>query len=430
MIICLSISYKKASIPLLEALTFKEKEEALKNLSRLKFVKECVIIQTCNRAEVYVRIDGLEEGVATDELIGFWSQQVKVSRDIILEVADVFSGHDALYHLLSLAAGLESMVVGEDQILGQVRSAYLESKKLGTIDKFFDTLFMKAVNVGKRTRTETSLNEGFLSISSIAVDLAEKHVGDLKSAVILLVGAGETGTITGKELSSKGVKSILVANRTYERGVKLAEEIGGKAVKFSELFNFFPKADIVIVATSAPKPIITFGEVMKGLSEWSNGHKLLIIDISQPRSAEEAVGKLPNVELKNIDDLKAISDENVRRRLGEVDKARKIILEELNHLEMLLKKMISEPTISSLCRSAEEIRRRELLKALRMLKGIDEKERHIIETLTKVMVKRILQTPIESIRLASLNGDSGLLSVMEKIFNLNPTSREEVRKVA
>lgn len=426
MILCLSVSHKKASVPLLEELAFKEKEEAMKSLSNLESVKESVLIETCNRIEVYARIEGLELRTSIDELIGFWSQQVGVSRDVILGAAEVFSGHEALNHLLSLAAGLESMVVGEDQILGQVRTAYVKSKELGNVGKFFETLFMKAINVGRRVRNETFLNEGSLSISSIAVELAEKHVGDLTSADVLLIGAGETGTIAGKELSSRNVKSIFIANRTFETGVKLAEEIKGIAVRFNEIFNFLPKVNVVIVAVSAPKPIIALEKVKSVLSEYPDGQKLLIIDISQPRCVEETVGKLPHVELMNIDDLKTIVDHNVKKRLDEVDKAKKIVTEEMNHLELLLKKMISEPTISSLCQRSEDIRRKELSKALRILTEIDEQNLTVIDTLTKVLVERILQTPIERLRLAALNGDDGLLEATEKIFNLNSTSKKEV----
>jgi glutamyl-tRNA reductase len=408
----------------LEGLTFKDEEETMKNLFSLEFVKESVLIVTCNRIEIYTRIEGLELSTAVNELTGFWSKQVGVSRDVILGAADIFSGHEALYHLLSLAAGLESMVVGEDQILGQVRTAYVKSKDLGNVGKFFETLFMKAINVGRRIRNETFLNEGSLSISSIAVELAEKHVGDLASASVLLVGAGETGTIAGKELSSRNVKSIFVANRTYEKGAKLAEEISGRAVRFSKVFDLLPKVDIAIVAASTLKPIITLKRVMSTLSEYSNGQKLLIIDISQPRCVEETVGKLPYVELKNIDDLKTIAANNIKRRLGEVIKAKKIVTEEMGHLELLLKKIISEPTISSLCQKSEEIRRKELSKALRILKGINRKDLLVIDTLTKVLVERILQTPINCLRLAALNGDDGLLEATEKIFNLNSTSKK------
>jgi len=426
MILCLSVSHKKASVPLLEALSFKEKRDSLEYLRHFESVKECAIIQTCNRVEVYVRTSGLEPNAAVEELIGFWSRQVGVSRDLILDAIDIYSGREALNHLLSLASGLESMVVGEDQILGQVRSAYIEAKKLGAFEKSFDTMFMKAVNVGRRVRAETSLNEGSLSISSIAVNLAERHVDNLESAVILIVGAGETGTIAGKELSSKGVKTILVANRTYEKGVKLAEEIGGRAIKFNEMYDNFPESEVVVVATSAPEPIITFERVKESLSKQSNKHGLLILDISQPRSVEESVGKLPGVKLRNIDDLKTIADDNARRRLGEVDKVRRIVIEELNQLEKLLKRMVSEPTVTSLFQKAEEIRMREATKAFRKLKGVDEKQRLIIETLTKVLVERILQTPLETLRLAALNGDNRLLDAAEKIFNLNPLDRKEV----
>jgi len=291
-------------------------------------------------------------------------------------------------------------------------------------------LFMKAVNVGRRIRTETSLHEGSLSISSIAVGLAEQHVGNLKSALVLLIGAGEAGTIAGKEFSSKGVRSILVANRTYEKGAELAKEIGGEAVKFSELYDYLPRSDIAIVATSAPEPVITLKEAEKVLSKRNDERRLFIVDISQPRCVEDAVGELPNVELRNIDDLKAIADENFKRRLGEVDKATKIVMEELDHLEMLLKEMISEPTVSSLCRRSEEIRKRELSKTLRMLKGMNEKQRITIETFSKVLVERILQTPVDNLRAAALNGDNGLLVATERIFDLTRSmTRDEVEKL-
>jgi len=429
MILCLSASHKKANIPLLEALSFKDKTESLMKLCLLESVKECIIIQTCNRVEIYIRTDGRESEAVVEELLGFWSQQVGISRDVILGAIELYSGHEALNHLMSLAAGLESMVVGEDQILGQIRSAYVEAKKLKTVGKTFSTLFMKAINVGRRIRAETRLNEGQLSVSSIAVNLAEKHVGDLSSATFLLVGAGETGTIAGKELMSKGAGKILIANRTYEKGAKLANEIQGKAIKFDELYEIIPHVNVAIVATSAPKPIITFEKMKETFSKCKNKYGLLILDISQPRSVEDSVGEILHIQLRDIDDLKEIAEDNARKRLGEVYIARKIIMEELNQVEVLLKKMVSEPVITSLFQKAEEIRMRETAKAFRRLKNIDEEQLLIMETLSKVLIERILQTPMETLRLAALNGDNGLLNAAQKIFCLNPTLKKEVEVI-
>ena len=204
MILSLCATHKKASVPILESLTLEDGREIMEKLCRLPFVKECVLIQTCNRVEIYVVASDVSSKEVVDRLVGFWSRNAEISRDVILRVIEVFEGREALRHLLFLAAGLESMVVGEDQILGQIRNAYVEAKEMGAVKSFFETVFMKAVNVGRRVRTETGVSWGSVSISSVAVDLAEKFFGDLKSVRVLLIGAGEAGTLAGKELSRRG----------------------------------------------------------------------------------------------------------------------------------------------------------------------------------------------------------------------------------
>lgn len=418
MILSLCATHKKASVPILESFTFEDEGETMKELYRLPFVEECILIQTCNRVEIHVVVSNVSSKEAVDQLVGFWSQNVGVSRDVILQVIEVFEGRETLQHLLFLAAGLDSMVTGEDQILGQIRKAYVQAKKIGVAKSSFETIFMKAVNVGRKVRTETAINQGSVSISSVAVDLAEKFFGHLKSIRVLLIGAGEAGTLAGKELASRGVENVLVANRTYERGVQLAKTIGGEAVRLEDVNNYTPRVNLVILAASADTPLLTFEGVKGALTGVDKTSELLVIDISQPRCVEEAVGDLVGVNLKTIDDLRCVVEENLKKRSSEAERARKIVLREMDHLEVLLKKMVVEPTISGLCGKVEKIRLGELSKALHILRGVDDHQRMVIEDLTRVLTERILQLPIKNLRDAALNGDNSLLSAARKLFNL------------
>jgi glutamyl-tRNA reductase len=193
---------------MLESLNFKNIEETTKRCCSLESVREAVLLQTCNRIEIYVATNDDSDGDIVTSLARFWSQEVSISSDIFNKVAEIFYGREALLHLLRLSCGLESMIVGEDQILGQVRTAYVDSKKIGTVKTLLEKVFMKAVNVGRRVRTETQINEGSVSISSVAVDLAEKRFGTLKDVSAMVVGAGETGSLVAKELAQRGANPV------------------------------------------------------------------------------------------------------------------------------------------------------------------------------------------------------------------------------
>jgi glutamyl-tRNA reductase len=418
MILSFCVTHKKASVPILESLTFKDKKQALKSLSSFDFVQECVLIQTCNRVEIHLVSTKNPIHSITDGLVRFWSKNAKVSKDVILNVVEVFEGHEALHHLLLLASGLESMVVGEDQILGQIREAYLEAKEAGTTKSIFDTVFMKAVNAGRKVRAETGVNRGYTSISSIAVDLAEKYLGDLTTCKALVIGAGKTGTLAAKELSKRNISSLYVTNRTYQRGVALAKTIGGQPIRFEDFYDYLPKVNLVIAAISVSTPLLTSEKIEEALKSAGKPSNLLLFDLSQPRCISEDAGRLSGVSLKTIDDLREIGEENLQKRLDEAVKARKIVVKELDRLEALLKKMVAEPIISSLCRKVEHIRCIELSKALHMIKGVNEDQRLVIENLTKELVERILNLPIENLRNATLNGNNELLLAANILFDL------------
>ncbi|HVP92859.1 MAG TPA: glutamyl-tRNA reductase, partial [Acidobacteriota bacterium] len=418
LIVCLSVSYKKASVPMLESLNFKNKEEATKRCCSLESVREAVLLQTCNRIEIYVNTSDNPDVDVVMSLVRFWSQQVGVSSDLINKTIEVYHDSEALLHLFRLSSGLESMVVGEDQILGQVRTAYVDSKKIGTVETLLEKVFMKAVNVGRRVRTETQINEGSISVSSVAVDLAEKRFGTLKDVNAMVVGAGETGSLVAKELAQRGARRICIANRTFKKALELADLVMGKAIHFEDMYYELRGMDLAVFAVSVGAPLLRSVE-MKNILEGRKNPNLMLIDISQPRSIEENIGSLPSVELRNIDDLKSVLEENLKKRLIEAEKAEQIISEELKSLDALLGRLLAEPLVSSLCIRVEDIRGKELQKALRMVRDINKEQKLVIENLTKELVERILQLPIENMRRAALKRDSTTLSAARKLFELD-----------
>lgn len=418
MILSFCATHKRATIPILESLNFEDKEQALNSLKSLDFVKECFLLQTCNRVEIYVVSTQKSTHKITKDIIKFWSQNAKVSRDVIFDIVEVFEGSKALRHLLLLASGLESMVVGEDQILGQIREAYLEAKNAGATNSFFDIVLMKAINTGRKVRTKTRINEGSVSLSSIAIDLAEKSFDNHDSTKALVIGAGKAGTLAAKELSKRKFETVYLANRTYQRSVELAKLVGGEPIKLREVNDYLSKVNLVITAVSVSEPLLTSANVMKALCSKSNP-KLMFIDISQPRCVEDSVRSLKGVTLKSIDDLRETVETNLQKRLHETINAKKIVDEELLHLEDLLKKIGAEPVISSLCRKMEKIRCAEFTKAIHIINGLNDDQRLVIENLTKELVERILQSPIENLRKATLNGDKSVFIAVNNLFGLD-----------
>ncbi len=423
MILSFCVTHKNTNVPLRESLSFKDTKQALNALIALDFVEESVLLQTCNRVEIHLVTSKVPMHTVINGVVKFWSQTTKVSKDTLLKVVEVFEGRDALHHLLLLASGLESMVVGEDQILGQIRNAYFEAKKAGATKSVIDTVFSKSINVGRKIRVKTRINKGSVSVSSIAVDLAEKSLDDPTSARALVIGAGKTGELATKELTKRKIGSLYVANRTYQRSVKLTKEIGGQPINFEEIYDYLPKVNLVIAAVSVSEPLLTSEKVKEALKTKTDPSKLLLIDLSQPRCIEEKAGHLSNVNLKTIDDLRDTVKENLQKRLDNAIKARELVIKELNHLETMLHKMAAEPIITNLCRKMEDIRRVEFSKAIHMLNGINEDQSLVIENLTKQLVEKILQLPIEKLRNSTLNGEKELLVAASNLFSLKVKER-------
>ncbi|RJS74702.1 glutamyl-tRNA reductase, partial [Methanophagales archaeon] len=267
-----------------------------------------VVIKTCNRVEAYISSE--KPRTVLEEVVN----------RLKLKKSGIFVGKDALEHLMRVACGLEAMIVGEDQILGQIKKCYLESKLEGTMDRLLDMAFDRAIKTAKRARNETRINEGSVSIGSAAVELAEYVTWGLDGKSILVIGAGEMGTLVARAISEKKLKAMFIANRTYERAKRLAAEVGGKVAKLDESERCLSVCDVAISTTSAPHYVLDYDLMKRVMAHRRNDNDLLIIDIANPKDVEERVGEIEGVELYNLDSLYEISEENLKKRLSEVCK--------------------------------------------------------------------------------------------------------------
>lgn len=403
------ITHTKATIVEMESAWHGGIDQLLVHLKSHELVEECAVLKTCNRVEVYV------VSPKGSKVLFEFAKHMKVSSRII----DFLDHEESLRHLLRLTSGLESMIVGEDQILGQVKELFQMAKKAGAVGKTLDTAFNKAIQVGKRTRNETGINKGSVSIGSAAVELAEKELGGLEGKTILVIGAGEMGTLVAKALANKDIKVIYVANRTFEKAQALACELNGEACPYEEMEKFIPKSDVVISATKAPHFVLTT-EIMSGIM--GGKKEIMLIDIGNPRNIESGVGDLPGVSLHNIDSLRSISEANLDKRRAEAKKAELIIEEELGLLKRQYKRQMADNIISALYSKIEKIREQEREAAINKLKSrhtIGEIEREVLDDMTNSFAKQILAEPTKILRNAAEHDDERFLDTVAELFKLN-----------
>jgi glutamyl-tRNA reductase len=404
------ISHKKATVAEMECAWPLTAEEMLEKLFENELVYECVILKTCNRAEIYVVS---EKGSSV--LFNF-SKAIGVETRIV----DFHDHDESLNHLLQLSCGLESMIVGEDQILGQIRDAYNLAVKKKTIGRVLDTAFTKAIQVGKRARTETRINEGSVSIGSAAVELAEDCLGGLDGKSIMVVGVGEIGVLVARALADKNLEGIYISNRTHEKAKELAYELGGEAILFDDVTKYLETADVVISATGAPHYVITKNTVEEVMQKRA-GKPLFMVDIANPRDIEETIEELDGVTLCNIDNLRVVSEKTLKMRNEEAKKVIEIVNEELILLGKQYKRQKADNIIAALYRNVYDIREEEKQKAVskfRVKHTIGEFEETILENLTHSIANQILAEPTKILRNAAELDDDELLEAVAKVFNI------------
>jgi glutamyl-tRNA reductase len=386
------LSHKTAPVEIREKLTFpaNRQEDALALLCSSSAVNEAVIVSTCNRTEIYAVTATDVDGPAA--IIDFMCDYHDLDRHELVRYLYLSEGEAVVRHLFRVVASLDSMVLGEAQILGQVKEAYEASFDNGASQRIFNKLFRQSFEVGKRVRTETDIGENAVSISYAAVELAKRVFDTLEGRSILVVGAGKMSELTAKHLVSNGVREVLVANRTYERAVELAEKFEGEPIPYEELFERMAGVDVVISSTAAPGYVITKSEVAAA-RKGRRGNPLFLIDIALPRDIEPAVNDLPDVYLYDIDDLNGVVSSNLEERMREAERAEVIIAEEMAAFERWAESMEVVPTVAAIRAKAEQTRTEELEKAIKRLGGLSEKELATVEALTASIVNKMLHGP-------------------------------------
>ena len=397
MILNLRVDHKIADIQSMEVIS-KDIDELFWKLQEKYSIGEYIEISTCNRKEYYINNDFIQED---DELLSHDNQS------IIIEY-----GQSAVMHLLRMTSGLESMIVGEDQILGQVKDAKNKAMKDHHCGKVLDAVFTKAIHVGQVVRNKTNINKGAVSIGSAAIDLAEKHMGSLDEKSVLVIGAGKMGRLVAKALAEKDLNAIFVANRTYYVAVELAKDLGGEAILFNDLEEYLATADVVISATSAPHAIITKERLLGIDREYDN---LMMVDIANPRDISDDVCEL-GVKSFNIDDLREIAEINTQLRIKEFGEAENIINEEFILLKESFKIMEVDEILGNLRASMEEIRQRETQKASIKLADVDGSVK-VLDNLTNSIVNKIFYDISKNVKKAAKEENEDIIAACEYIFN-------------
>ena len=399
MIINIRVDHKIADIETMEN-TAKDLKKLFANFKEEFDILDYVEIDTCNRKEYFIYTD----------LCSYEGEYLKSENDnIIIHYDDT-----AIIHLFRMTSGLESMIIGEDQILGQIKHAKKTSIQENHCGKVLETLFTKAIHVGQVVRKKTKINKGSVSIGSAAVDLAEENIGNLDGKHVLVIGAGKMGKLVAKALAEKDLKAIFVANRTYYHAVRLAEELNGKAILIDELSQCLPTADVIISATGAPHSILNKERIEKFI-DTENSSSIIMIDIANPRDIDENVKEL-GVKLFNIDDLRGIADKNKKMRENEVKEAEKIIDSEFELLKNSFKLMEVEGLLADIRLSMEDIRMREAQIATTKLADVKGSAK-IIDNMSKSIVNKIFHDISLNIKKAAEEDNDEIIEMLKSFFN-------------
>jgi len=404
------VTFRKSPIHVLEKFAFKDMPNACSTFKKNSSISECVIIQTCNRIELFATSDNHN----VDEIKSTWASLTGLEDNAFKDTLEVCENKDAYEHLLKLTSGLESLVVGEEQILGQIKESISAARKVNASGKRLNKLFERSIRVGTRIRNSTGIGRGGISLGSMAVKLAEENVDDIKSKHVLLIGTGEAATMVAKSLKKRGY-AFNVTSRTLERSVGFSQTLGGKPIKFEDVLSGFNNYEVIFVATTAPYFLVSFDRMKEGMKNKKSG--TMILDLSNPRTVDEKVATIPGIKLMNIDQIAEMIDKNMKNRRGKISTVENIISEEVPIIEATMKRLDAEPFVKDVFTNADSLRIKELQKALQMLGETDEKRIKIIDELTKAVVESIVSAPMNNLRKASEQGNPELLEIAGKLFN-------------
>lgn len=394
-LLMVGINYKTAPVEVREQVAFCDEnvKEAYAHFLREGF-REVVLLSTCNRTEIYCE-DPL--GRSAKSLVTTWASFFGQNRDEIVPHIYVKEGDELVRHLFRVTCGLESMMLGETQILGQVREAYQTALEQAAVGMHLGEVFRKALKLGKKARAETAISRGALSVGGAAVELAKRVFADLGTCTVLLIGAGTMGKDTARSLLRGGCRDLLVCNRTFERARQLAKELGGHPLPFDQLNDQLTAADVIIASTGARQYVVTRPMVERALLR-RRDKPLFLIDIAVPRNIDPEVGRMETVFLFDIDDLKGIVDSHAQERQAEVEKVQVLIEKELTNYRTWLGERKARPLLLSLVKEAQEISRQTAEILFQELSHLSEKDRQVIRAKISALAMRILHRPLSQIK--------------------------------
>jgi len=412
-LLAFGINHKTAPVDIREQAAFPEERlpDALRDIREKGVAGEAAIVSTCNRTELYC---GVEDDAAS--LFEWFCDYLRLDREAIRPYVYELPNAEAVQHAFRVASGLDSLVLGEPQILGQMKDAFASAHKAGATGKMLNRLFQQTFSVAKTVRTDTAIGASAVSVASAAVTLARQIFEDLSKQTALLVGAGEMIELCARHLKENGVGHIIVANRTLERAELLAGEVNAEAIALAEMPKRLADADIVISSTASQLPILGKGAVERALKQRKH-RPIFMVDIAVPRDIEAEVGALNDVYLYTVDDLKDVIQENMKSRMAAAEEAEKIIDLKVGEFMRWVKSLNAVPAIRSLRESADSIRASELKKAQRALES-GEKPEAVIEQLARALTNKLMHDPSAALRQADHDGDAVLLEAARRLFNI------------
>ena len=406
------LNHKTAPIELRERLAFEREglPEATRALLASPGVKEAMILSTCNRVELLVSHNGTEP-----QLPHFLAEHFSLDRSAIEPHLYRYQDEDAVRHMFRVASSLDSMVVGEAQILGQVKQSWTVARELGAVKGPLDKLLQGAFTAAKRVRSETEIGSSSVSIASVAVDLARRIFGSLDGKKILIVGAGKMSELAARHLMQHGADSIMVANRTHERAVHLAEQFLGQAIRFEDLHARAPEADIVITSTGSSQHIFGFEQAQQILQK-RKGRPVFLIDIAVPRDVDPQINRLEGIFLYDIDDLQSVAASNLVDRGHEAERAEAIIVEETERFRRRMRTVDIAPVIQHVQSKVEEMRQAELHRSQRLLQSLTPEQQAAVDSLTRGLMNKFLHLPLQALKTAAREGDANALEAIGGVF--------------
>ncbi len=420
-LITLGINHKTAPLDLREQLAFTPQSlpEALSSLKKLKHVEEASILSTCNRTEIYcVTSEDNDQAI-----IQWFSQFHGLDENLIKEHLYLYAHEETIRHAMEVACGLDSMVLGEPQIAGQMKDAYAKANELGTIGQLLGKLYQRAFAVSKQVRTDTDIGSSPVSVAFAAVSLAKQIFGDLKQTTVLLVGAGETIELTTRHLHSQGVNKIIIANRSIERAQKLADEFGGEAISLQHIATHLYRSDIVISSTASPLPIIGKGTVERALKQRKH-EPIFMVDLAVPRDIEPEVNELDDIYLYSVDDLQSVINENMESRLQAAEQAREIIDTQVSHFLSWQRSLGAVDVIAQIRQHTQDLSTEVLSKAKKQLAAGQNAEQ-VLEFLANTLTNKFLHQPSTQLRQASQDNRDHILDIAQKLFLNGETDNKQ-----